>query len=217
MTKWQSNVVIMLLGLILIALVWLGFQVKSGESSDVVGKGEQHAVEGEIGEALGRIERSINNDLSDERFSKLGEQISQSVVKGLSEVLRGRPLSKEREEAPVALSVSDPQSIDFLPIEGITAQVRQQGNRVRSVRFNLNIVFDGKPAERLRALELIRQGSRLSSTRQLAEEVIRSFDYEQIIEPEFPNTFEREFKDRFNSRFTDMKVDTARPFKWDFN
>ena len=114
-------------------------------------------------------------------------------------------------------SASNLRDTEFLPLEGITAQVRQHGGQTRRVRFNMNIVFAGSPAERQSALELIRQGSRLSFVQQLAEEVIRTFDYEQIIEPEFPNTFEREFKNRFNSRFADMKVDTARPFKWDFN
>jgi hypothetical protein len=106
---------------------------------------------------------------------------------------------------------------EFLPLEGITAQVRQHGGQTRRVRFNVNIVFDGSPAERLRALELIRQGNRLSYVTQLAEEVIRTFDYEQIIEPEFPNVYERQFRERFNAENSDMKIHMARPFKWDFN
>jgi len=118
--------------------------------------------------------------------------------------------------APTGGGMVEADTIEILKVTGITAQVPMHGGGQKKVRFNLNIQFEGSQEERTKSMEWIKQKDRESMLQQMANEVMSSYDFEVIRDNTFPRTFERAFRDRFNSQIAGHRIREAKIYNQDW-
>ena len=117
---------------------------------------------------------------------------------------------------PAGGGMVEAETIEILKITGITAQVPMHGGGQKKVRFNLNIQFEGSQEDRTKSMEWIKQKDRESMLQQMANEVMAGYDFEVIRDNTFPRTFERTFRDRFNSQIAGHRIREAKIYNQDW-